>query len=220
MTRNAALPTINNILFATDFSPSSNRLLPHSLAIAKQYRSELILVHVILLEMSMMSEAWSPPLDPDQRFYRLQAAAEQRMAELSSSEFVNAVPHQTILRTGEFREMLPELIEERDIELVVLATHAAGGLKRLLWGSMAESILREVVCPVMIGGPNLVPFEGDRFGRIVFATSFSEASGHALLYALSIAQRHRAGLTMLHSIQSSQGVTDSNQLRRKQKTPC
>jgi nucleotide-binding universal stress UspA family protein len=217
MTRNASRSrvTINNILFATDFSPASDRLLPYSLAIAKQYGSEVILTHVILPELSFLSEAWSPPLDPDQNVHRLQTDAEQRMAELGSSEGLDAVPHEAIVRTGEFREVLTELIEERTIELVVLATHAAGGLSKLLWGSMGESILRDVLCPVMIAGPNVARFAGDRFGRIVFATNFSDASARALRYAISMAQRHQAGLTMLHSVQSPRGGRDSDRLKKE-----
>jgi hypothetical protein len=33
---------INNILFATDFSPHSNAALPYALAIAHQFRGEVI----------------------------------------------------------------------------------------------------------------------------------------------------------------------------------
>ena len=137
------------------------------------------------------------------------------MAELESSKVLRAVPHEMIVRTGEFRGVLSELIAERDVNLVVIATHAAGGLSKLVWGSTAESILREVMCPVMIAGPNVAAFEGDRFGRILYATNFSDASEHALPYAISMAQRHQSGLTMLHGIPWPRDGGDPDQLKRE-----
>lgn len=206
---------INDILFATDFLPSSKRLLPYSVAIAKQYGSEVILTHVILPVLPMVSEAWSPPPNADQHVYRKHLAVEQRMAELGNSRVFGAVPHEAIVRTGELRKVLSELIEEKDVELLVLATHATDGLKKFLWGSSAESILRDLSCPVMIGGPNVAAFEGDRFGQIVYATSLSDASRYALAYAISMAQRHQAGLTILHSVQSPSDGSEADRLKEE-----
>jgi nucleotide-binding universal stress UspA family protein len=135
MTRNTILSRVflDTILVATDFSPSSDRVLPYALTIAKHYGSEVLLTHATLPELPMASEAWSPLLDPDQQTQRLQADAEQHMAELENSKVLHAVPHETIVRTGEFRQVLSELIAERDVNLVVIAPHAAGGLSKLVW---------------------------------------------------------------------------------------
>ena len=45
--------------------------------------------------------------------------------------------------------------------LVVMGTHGRKGLKRLLWGSKAEEVVRDLPCPVLVvkATPASVPFE-------------------------------------------------------------
>jgi nucleotide-binding universal stress UspA family protein len=51
---------LNNILFATDFSPHSNAALPYALAIARQYGAKLFGAHVVPSEAYLFTapESW------------------------------------------------------------------------------------------------------------------------------------------------------------------
>ncbi len=43
-----------------------------------------------------------------------------------------------------------ELAEELDVDLIVVGTHGRKGLRRYLFGSVAETIVREATCPVLV----------------------------------------------------------------------
>lgn len=63
-------------------------------------------------------------------------------------------PTRTILQTA----------EELKVDLLVLGTHGRRGIKRLLAGSVSESVMREAHCPVVVarsGEPELL-VEGSR----------------------------------------------------------
>jgi len=208
---------INTILFATDFSPASERILLYAIAIAKHCKSMLLLTHAVLPLMPITAEAGMLLLDSSPQYERLQTEAERRMNDLCASEALKAVPHEGIIRPGEVLDAISEIIRERDVGLVVLGTHGLAGLQRIIFGSLAEDILREIACPMMIVGPNVVPFVSEHFSRIVYATTFSDASLRALHYALLIAHADQANLTLLHIVPESEaahGMT-SEQLKRE-----
>jgi nucleotide-binding universal stress UspA family protein len=46
---------------------------------------------------------------------------------------------------------------EQSIDLVVMGTHARGGLRRSALGSVAEAVIRGVTAPVLLAGPHWVP---------------------------------------------------------------
>jgi nucleotide-binding universal stress UspA family protein len=51
---------------------------------------------------------------------------------------------------GDPTERIVELAQSKDAELIVIATHGRTGLKRLLLGSVAEKVVREAGCDVLV----------------------------------------------------------------------
>jgi nucleotide-binding universal stress UspA family protein len=54
------------------------------------------------------------------------------------------------VRAGEPAQELADLVDERDVDAVVMATHGRSGPSRALLGSVAERLLRMVVVPVVM----------------------------------------------------------------------
>jgi nucleotide-binding universal stress UspA family protein len=216
MTHNATASriAINTILFATDFSPASERAYPFAVAMAKRCKSRLLLTHAVLPLMPITAGVL---LDPRSQYERLHSEAERCMNGLCASESLKAVPHEAIIRSGEVSDAVAEIIRERDVELVILGTRGLAGLQRVIFGSHAEGILREMACPMMIVGPNVAPLVSEHFSRIVYATNFSDASLRALHYALLLAHADQANLTLLHIAPESEAAhgMKSEQLKRE-----
>jgi nucleotide-binding universal stress UspA family protein len=78
-------------------------------------------------------------------------------------------------------------------DLIVLGTHGRSGFDRLVFGSVAEKVLRTSKLPVMTVPPHdaHVPPEGEPFRRILLATDFSGLHGHARICRLASAARLR-----------------------------
>jgi nucleotide-binding universal stress UspA family protein len=61
----------------------------------------------------------------------------------------------TAVRFGEPAEEILNFIENEKIDLVAMTTHGRGGLRRLIIGSVAETVLRHSQVPVIIVRPTL-----------------------------------------------------------------
>ncbi len=194
-------PKLKNIIFPTDFSDCSRAALPYACAIAHLYASTIQVVHVIAPEpaTAVLMDALPAALDT------VKAAAESSMAAFVAGEALLGIPHGVAIERGRVWEALEALIQQEEVDLVVLGTHGRRGWRKFVLGSVAEQIFRCAPCPVLTVGPQAKAgglAEG-RLARILYATDFSPASLHALLYARSLAEQSASRLTLLHVVQDS-----------------
>lgn len=183
--------SLQNILFATDFSSRSDAALPYAIGVSRRYGSTLRTVTVVPEELSDVQ-----PPDP---FY-LRHCAENKMAGLARSELFKGVKHHELVKEGYVKEVLSELIQRLRIDLLVLGTHGRGGVAKLLVGSRAEEIESSAPCPVLAVGPNVSKrLEPElKLRKVLYATDLPTVSAKALAYALWLAQHEHAHLTLLH----------------------
>ena len=188
----ASSVSLQNILFATDFSPCSETALAYGAALSHRYDATLYTVSVVPQEIT----DYVQPPDP---FY-LRHSAEKKMTNLAGLELFRGIKHRELVKEGFVSEVLSDLIDRLEIDLVVLGTHGRGGIKKLVVGSIAEEILDSTPCPVLTVGPHVSPKSVAELnlGRILYATDLLHGSTRALTYALWLAERERAHLTVLH----------------------
>jgi nucleotide-binding universal stress UspA family protein len=180
---------LRNILFATDFTPSVRPALACALGLARRYHTTLFTVNV--LPHLPFVEAEQP--NPE----GIRASAEQKLAMLAKA--FQDVQHEELIEEGEVPEALSRLVQKYDIDLIVIGTGARKGLEKFLLGSVAEEVFRNAECPVLTVGPHVSHWDIDgNLRHILYATDFGPESMHALPYALSLAENHRARLTLLH----------------------
>jgi len=185
------------VLFPTDFSPCSDRALTHLLGIAAIYRSRVLILHVLPSESATTAATMSDVAPRLIDFNRHEA--EKHMRHLENSGTLGRVDHFDLIETGDLCDVVENTVRRRHVDLVVIGTHSRGGIKKLLLGSIAEEVSRRVPCAVMIVGPLVSPAPLDfKFRHILFATEFANGSVNALQYAISMAQKYRAGLRLLH----------------------
>src|SRR5271157_4446647 len=182
---------LQNILFATDFSPSAKSNLSHALDLARRYGAGLYIVNVL---PHMPFVETSHP-DPEQT----KLSAKREMATLVGSESFKDVTHQELIEQGEIPEVLSKLVPKYNIDLIVIGTGGRKGLGKLLLGSVAEEVFRNAECPVLTVGPHVTRWDIDsNLRHVLFATDFGPESLHGLPYAISLAEENRARLTLLH----------------------
>jgi nucleotide-binding universal stress UspA family protein len=185
---------LQNILVATDFSRCAESALQHAIALAHRYGSKLytvtVLPHTPFVEAS--------DTDPEE----LRRTAENKLRKLATSEVFPGIQHEELIEEGEAARVLSDIVQEHHIDLMVLGTEGRTGIEKFLLGSVAEEIFRTATCPVLTVGPHVVrgPTAG-QMQHILYATDFGVESIHALPYGLSLAEEHRAQLTLLHVAQ-------------------
>ena len=138
---------LKRILVPTDFSDASSRSLAIAADMAADYGSELIVLHVI-------EPLPAVPPDPD---FTFEMAAYQDAIRQYTDERMEAVrasvPEETLLRTlvchGEPAREIVRLAENEEADLIVIPTHGLTGIKHLVFGSVAERVVRTACCPVL-----------------------------------------------------------------------
>ena len=182
---------LQNVLFATDFSLSTQTILSHVLDLVRHYGATLYTVHV-MPHMPFVESAAPYPEE-------IKSSAKQKLAALMASLSLNDVEHKELIEQGEVAKVLSRIVRDQGIDLIVLGTGGRHGLGKLLLGSVAEEVFRTAECPVLTIGPHATRWEIDgHMQHILFATDFGDESLHALPYALSLAEENRSRLTLLH----------------------
>ena len=185
---------LNNILFATDFSPAAAGALPCAIGLAKQYGAKVHGLHIRF-------PATYPIVGPEAIPQVLEAAEEQAKFEAQQMhEMLAGVPHDVTVIEGELWPVLKEMVDKEKVDLIVMGTHGRTGVSRALLGSATEEIFRKTSIPVLTVGPYASWNTVRRLAmkQILFAADFSEESLAALPFAVSLAQEHLSNLTLLH----------------------
>jgi nucleotide-binding universal stress UspA family protein len=189
--------SLQNILFATDFSPVAENAALYALEFARSYKAKVHALHVRPIEIYGAAPPESWPILRD----ATQALAQQQAAQLDRR--FAGVEHEATVAEGDIWDFISKYIEEDHTDLVVMGTHGRKGVEKFLLGSVAENVLRRATCPVLTVGPNVrvSPERAAGMKHILLAASLSPASAAAAAYAVSLAQENQALLDIVHVIQ-------------------
>ena len=186
---------LNKILFATDFSPASEVAFKYAVAVADRYHSKVTVVHVISLEVFDLIAADSAATMLKQAHQQARA----KMDHLLGPRSLQGDRYQSVIAEGVVAEVVVDMIRRDHIDLAVLGTHGRRALKKVLLGSTAEEIFRVASCPVLTVGPKTssVPAKTE-LRHILYPLEFAPDSSKAAGYAVALAERYAANLTLLN----------------------
>jgi len=140
------------ILCPTDFSEPALTALKRAEEMARHFGAELCVAHVI------------PPVpgphsfpDPQASFnfdvplYQQELAlhAEKMLKELVSHQVAPEVQTRDLVTTGEAAPEILRIAQQEHVDLIVIASHGLTGWRRLVFGSVAEKVVRQAPCPVL-----------------------------------------------------------------------
>ena len=129
-------PKLEKIMVGLDGSEFSERALAEASKLALRFGAKLILYRAVPMVYSVMA----PEIEMEQAHSDLDRLA----LTLPKVDFIKLVQ-----RTGGFVDIV-ERAEELQVDLVVLGSHGRRGLSRTIMGSVAEGVLHEAKCPVMV----------------------------------------------------------------------
>lgn len=143
---------ISRILAPTDFSDHACYALSYARLFADRWNAELHLLNVI--EPAVFpTEAGLTPMGMMNLDSELAEAAQHAMIEmLARPELVGVAPVTSIAH-GRASTAIIDYATERQIDLIVIATHGRTGFEHLIFGSTAERVVRESPCPVLTVRP-------------------------------------------------------------------
>lgn len=140
------------ILVPTDMSEHSNKAIHEALDIAKQYSSEVILLHVIKnpAQQCTVDYCISEGL-MDQLNRELTEAARKNIADqLAKVGGGDGLKITTDVRTGiPYDEIINESAD-KNIDLIVISPLGATGIAKYIMGSVTRHVLLGAKCPVLL----------------------------------------------------------------------
>jgi len=186
---------MKTIMVATDLSEASYAALSYAKQWAKRFSAKIVLVHVV---DRMRNE--SNRDKPEARLSEVMDAAEEELLKITSGLSYDDVRCASIVRSGKIRETIADLIDERDVDLLVIGTRGKGYKDGEELGSVAETLLRFMPCPVLTVGRHMRSdaCEGTHTRVILFPTDFSEISRAALAYTERLTEHLVGHLLLLH----------------------
>jgi nucleotide-binding universal stress UspA family protein len=203
--------SLENVLYATDFSAISESAFPYATAICRAFGSTLHIAHVFSDTTLMIMTAGADNISYEALSDDALGSAQQKVDQIAAR--LGEIPNRTYVRHGGVWENLSEIAAENKIDLIVVGTHGRGGLGKLLLGSVAEDILRHAPCPVLTVGqgvcghaklpevygasrelapPELGPL------HILYATNTTPERPRVAQVAVSLAAHFDARLTLMH----------------------
>ena len=184
-----SIAAFQRLLVATDFSSVSIAALSYAESLTNLYGKELLLTCVV-------SAGNASPPEPPAVFAapEIGQAMAEDLEQLANQLRRRGIDARAILAEGPVADALEQLVQKEKPDLLVIGTHGARGLERLILGSTAEAILRKVSCPVLTVGPACgnITRKNLALQTIVYATVLRHPSETALRYAASLARAMHA----------------------------
>lgn len=144
------------ILCPTDFSEPSYKALKAANDLAKEFSSELILLHVVSPLQAFPTAPGFAPGQPAASGYiptQVSAEVENHATEslkLTLREKISGeVKAKSELLYGNPAEEIAKYAEESNVSVIVMGTHGFTGWRHLLLGSVTEKVVRLSTCPVI-----------------------------------------------------------------------
>jgi nucleotide-binding universal stress UspA family protein len=193
---------LKTIAVPIDFSERSIKAAEHAVVLAKHFHSQLIFLHVIppspLEYAGFEGGSYTGAVWPSGEDIR--RSAEKQMDALVQSISTDR-PLEKIIIEGSPSRMIEQLVEDRQVDLLMMPTHGYGPFRRFVLGSVTAKVLHDVTCPVFTGAhiPEVTDFNPDPYKRIACAVDLGEHSEAVLRWAWDFAQAYEEDLTVIHA---------------------
>lgn len=188
------------IIVGFDFSEPSERALKSAARIAQTFDSKVFVVLSAPLPTSTIGVETILNEVMDETLHK----SEKRLKDyLSEDERIRHLHCQRIVSFESAVDLILKTTAENNGDLIVLGTHCPRGVERFLLGSVAEAVLRQAKCPVLIVGPEC-HLQEHPFRSILFSTDLSDTGLRAAQYASALAMETGAKLRLLHVLKEKE----------------
>jgi nucleotide-binding universal stress UspA family protein len=145
------------ILVPLDGSPAAEQALPHAEALARRFEASLVVVRAAPAHAprGVVSPGAAALVHPAGVIESENRDAEREEASRYVRHAADALAGHGVAAhadapEGDAAEAILRRARELPADLIVMTSHGRGGLTRLLFGSVADVVLRHTPCPVLI----------------------------------------------------------------------
>ncbi|GAH46139.1 unnamed protein product [marine sediment metagenome] len=139
---------IKKILLPIDFSGASIKILQYAIFLAEKYNAKIFIVSVVEYPYTISGVPHFRPNDEyEEKMIRI---AEKNMASfIEENKDLMPVSFESSILFGHAAEKIISYAEMESFDLIIIGTHGHKGLEKMLFGSVAEKIIKLAPCPVL-----------------------------------------------------------------------
>jgi nucleotide-binding universal stress UspA family protein len=197
---------MKKILVPTDFSKGSEEALKVAAQLAKKFNSELHVLHMIELPFNTTVDALHDASElPEAMFFM--KLAHKNFKSFLDKDYLEGVDVRETIQNNDAFEGIIDSAHKIDIDLIVMGSRGATGLKEIIIGSNTEKVVRTSDIPVLVIKKDEADF---KIKDIVFACEFTDEYKQSFLNAINFANSSNATLHLLMVNTPSGFMTTSN----------
>ena len=141
-----------NILCPIDMQPRSKMALRRAINIAHQFNSKIFILNIqedFRTKEQMVMSRISVNILGDE-FKKIAITAKNDLKNLVHSLEVDKIDCEYILRDGKPSDVIIDIIEKKNIDLVLMGTNGRNSLTDYLVGSTTQKVIEKSTCPVLV----------------------------------------------------------------------
>lgn len=143
---------IKKILLPIDFSEVAPLVAKWAKEFAKKLGAKIYLTYV-LEDLTGLESIYIDHKILINLERELLEGAKKSMEEFVKANFSDFENLETIIKSGDVVEKIIEIASENEVDLIVMGTHGRKGLDRILFGSVAEGVVKNSPIPVVTINP-------------------------------------------------------------------
>lgn len=200
----AARHTTRRILVPLDGSALGHATIPHLRALAT-VESEILLLRVLPDSPPPVDTNGGRATPPDDRAVRIERS-EAQLREIATALRDITPRVEQLASIGNPADEILRVAEDREIDLILMATHGLGTPDHPLTDSVTNRVAQAAAVPVMIlppSGDAPVPVDDDgsaRYGCVVVPLDGSDRAGAALPIAAALARRQLCPVRLVRAM--------------------
>ena len=136
------------ILCPTDLSEESFKAFPYAFDVARVFDAEIYFINVVNINATPVAE-----LGFETTYMEFAAAvskdARRQLDETLSRRVPENLKFHPIVVQGSAAEQILRAVDDHEIDLIVIATHGHTGWRHMIFGSVAEKVVRQSKVPVL-----------------------------------------------------------------------
>ena len=145
------------ILVCLDGSSLSEQIVPYAAEVARRFGSRVVLLQVLQIPSSLAAaSAQGAENVIEEELRRLSYEAHQYLEGITVQLKEKGVPTEVSVIEGTAGDAIVEYANQSEIELIVMATHGRKNLGRLVFGSVADHVMKHTTIPVLSVKPQEV----------------------------------------------------------------
>lgn len=139
----------SNILFPTDGSEKSIKVLEHVKAFALNFKSKVIVVHTYELPLLINGYEMNPGIF-DEMADDLKSRGEGILKEVKKELESRGIINETCIQRGNPGQIITELSVKNNCDIIIMGSRGLGSIKSVIVGSVSNYVIHHAKCPVFV----------------------------------------------------------------------